>query len=226
MRADDQDSAPGLDISRARLSFLGPEFLTWAYFHIDMNGGCVEVRFRSASDKKSLSVARLIIGSRITIKPLSMKELCVTVASPMLDDSGEVLQAVHSGGLVFVLSLQAEIDELKYDFTLNATDAAISQVKIHMPFSEEEEEFVPGQEREVVGKVSEEENFFLRMSSIEEIEAIVDALYEQFLRIRLGSDYVTQHLTRIRRHVIEALQARVPVMQVAKYNQESQSFSA
>lgn len=225
MRPDDQDNSPGLDISRSKLSFLGPEFLSWAYFHMDMNGGCTELNFRSITDKKALTRARVIIGSRITLKPLSMKELCVTVASPMLDDSGEVMQAIHSGGLVFVLALQAEVNEIKYDFTLNATDGVISQVKIQMPFSEEPEEYVPGQEREPTVKLSDEETFFVRMASIEEIENIVENLYERFLHTRLAPDYVPVQLEQIRRHVISALQARVPVAHAIKYGTENQLSS-
>lgn len=217
MRPDDRDEDAGLDISRSRLSFLGPEFLTWAYFHIEMNDGCAEIDFRGASNRKEMSTARITIGSRITIKPLSMKELCVTVTSPMLDDSGEVLQAIHSGGLVFILALQAEIDDIKYDFTLNAIDAAISQVKIQLPFADEPEEFIPGQERESKVTLSEEETFFLRMASIEEIENIVEKLYHTFLLARLATDYVPRQLGEIQRHVVSRLQERVNVESSTKY---------
>lgn len=211
MRADDQDHEPGLEISRSRLSFLGPEFLTWLYFHLDMQGGSAQLSIADTQSGKGLTSAEIIVGNRVTIKHLALKEMCVTVASPMLDDSGEVLQAVQSGGLIYVLALQAHVEDRKYDFTLNANDGALSQVKIHEAFSEEQDEYVEG-EKEGAVKLSEEETFFLRIAAIEELEAIVDGIYEQFLQARLAPAYAYETLNSLRNHVIAGLQAKLPTV--------------
>lgn len=94
-----------------KLSFLGPEFLTWLYFHID-----------ELNEK-------LAIGRRVVLKPLNSEEQKVTIASARLEDSGELLQAVRGGAYVESLALDLVIDERIHSFTLNALDGSISGVK-------------------------------------------------------------------------------------------------
>src|SRR3989338_4823733 len=93
------------------LSFLGPEFLTWLYFHLDKLDG------------------RLAIGKRVSLKPLNSEEQKVTIASPKLEDSGEFLQAIRAGAYVESLALDLVIDERIHSFTLNALDGSLSGVK-------------------------------------------------------------------------------------------------
>ena len=94
-----------------KLSFLGPEFLTWLYFHLDKLDG------------------RLAIGKRVSLKPLNSEEQKVTIASPKLEDSGEFLQAIRAGAYVESLALDLVIDERIHSFSLNALDGSLSGVK-------------------------------------------------------------------------------------------------
>lgn len=94
-----------------KLSFLGPEFLTWLYFHIDKLDG------------------RLAIGKRVSLKPLNSEEQKVSIASPKLEDSGEFLQAIRAGAYVDSIALDLVIEERIHSFTLNALDGSIAGVK-------------------------------------------------------------------------------------------------
>lgn len=94
-----------------KLSFLGPEFLTWLYFNTDL-----------LSDKIS-------IGRRVTLKPLNSEEQKVTIASPKLEDSGEFLQAIRAGAYVESMALDLVVDDRVHSFTLNSLDGSLSGVK-------------------------------------------------------------------------------------------------
>ncbi len=94
-----------------KLSFLGPEFLTWLYFHTDQ------------------IPAKIAIGRRVTLKPLNSEEQKVMIASPKLEDSGEFLQAIRAGAHVESMALDLVIDERIHSFTLNALDGSLSGVK-------------------------------------------------------------------------------------------------
>ena len=94
-----------------KLSFLGPEFLTWLYFHLDKLDG------------------RLSIGNRVSLRPMNNEEQKVSISSPNLEDSGEFLQAIRSGAYVESLALDLVIDERIHSFTLNALDGSLSGVK-------------------------------------------------------------------------------------------------
>jgi hypothetical protein len=94
-----------------KLSFLGPEFLTWLYFNTDL-----------LSDKIS-------IGRRVTLKPLNSEEQKVMIASPKLEDSGEFLQAIRAGAYVESMALDLMVDDRVHSFTLNSLDGSLSGVK-------------------------------------------------------------------------------------------------
>lgn len=94
-----------------KLSFLGPEFLTWTYFHLDQID------------------ARMALGRRVSLKPLNSEEQKVTIASPKLEDSGEFLQAIRAGAYVESMAFDLVIDERVHSFTLNSLDGSISGVK-------------------------------------------------------------------------------------------------
>ncbi|MBH1989073.1 MAG: hypothetical protein I8H75_04690 [Myxococcaceae bacterium] len=94
-----------------KLSFLGPEFLTWLYFHLD-----------------HLPV-QLTLGRRVVLKPLDSDEQKVMIASPKLEESGEFLQAVRAGAYVESISLDLTLGERVHSLALNALDGSLSGVK-------------------------------------------------------------------------------------------------
>jgi hypothetical protein len=94
-----------------KLSFLGPEFLTWLYFHTD------EVP------------EKIAVGRRVTLKPLNSEEHKVVISSPTLEDSGEFLQAIRAGAHVESMAFDLVVDDRVHSFTLNALDGSLSGVK-------------------------------------------------------------------------------------------------
>lgn len=161
-----------------KLSFLGPEFLTWIYFNTDL-----------LSNKIS-------IGRRVTLKPLNSEEQKVMIASPKLEDSGELLQAIRAGAYVESLALDLVADDRVHSFTLNSLDGSISGVKTQ------------GLEKSMGDSV--EADIIIRMSNLDEIEDALNKIFAQFLELRLGQTFVSQSIKTIRESVSEGLKARLP----------------
>ncbi len=194
------------------LTFLGPEFLTWLYFYIDQEGGEI---------KAGKPEARITVGKSILLKPLANPDMRVAILSPMLDDSGEVLQAIRAGAHVESMALDVVVGEHIHCLTVNGTDGSLSQVKTRYLFAEQESKMdLAGFDEPSQGpkkkKLTDEESVLIRMSALDEIEAIVDSLFQKFLLRRLGQSFVQQDLTAIRLSVAEGLKARLPPIDHAK----------
>ena len=98
MRADDRDEA-GYAKPDDRLRFLGSEFLTWCYFYLGGSGQAIDLQAISPVFKAS-GEARVVVGKQATLRPRVNKEKRVSVTSPVLDDSGELMQAIMAGALI------------------------------------------------------------------------------------------------------------------------------
>lgn len=197
------------------LNFLGPEFLSWLYFHLDEKGG--ELRFSEYS-KQKISFEdsfRMCIGNRALLRPLAGESASVTVTGAAIDDSGEVLQAFRAGALVDSLSLEIHFSQTTYTFTVNAKDGSISQFKILQPFKNDPVEKDEDQELE------DEANVIVRMSALDEAEMIVDALFQEFVGRRLHQAFVTTDLANMRRSVSEGLQSKLPPREQKRSTGES-----
>ena len=81
-------------------------------------------------------------------------------------------------------------------FELHSKDGSIGSVKTQLDFKHDEES---GDE-------------LIRMSNLDEVEGIVDALFSQFLEKRLGEAFVSQEIGSIRQCVSEALKSKLPTM--------------
>jgi len=186
------------------LSFLGPEFLSWLYFHLDEKGG--EIRFSDYSKQKVTfeETFRMCVGNRALLRPLNGSAASVAVTGTSVDDSGEVLQAFRAGALVDALSLEIHFSQTVYTFTINAKDASISQFRSLQPFANE------SKEDDVEQEVEDEANVIIRMSALDEIEAIIDALFHEFVQRRIHQAFVTTDLANMRRTVSEGLQSKLP----------------
>lgn len=158
------------------IGFLGPEFLTWLCFEQD---------------------SELVLGKRISLKPLQGDEHKVIVTCPNLDNSGEFLQAIRSGYYVDSVALEWAQNDKDHSFTLTASDGSISGVKTE------------GAEK-TTGD-SEEADIMLRMSQLDAIEELISKLFNKFLELRLGQTFVSREIKAIRESVIEGLRNRLPV---------------
>lgn len=196
------------------LNFLGPEFLSWLYFYLDEKGG--EIRFSQLSSKKVNfeDTFRMCVGNRAALRPINGSRASVTVSGQAVDDSGEVLQAFRSGALVDALALEIHFSQSVYSFSVSA-DASISNFKSVQPFAEKSSsqftlEDEHGNEKEDAQELEDEAQLLIRMAALDEVETILDALYEQFLERRLHQAFVTQDLANMRRSVSEGLQSKLP----------------
>lgn len=217
MRADDRDSSSNyFSISRSKLQFLGAEFLTWLYFYIDQMGGQLPLAEIGLKRTFGEGTLRIAVGKRIVLTPLLASDCRVNVQGPMLDDSGEVLSAIRTGAYVQVLALDVVIAERIYSFTLHASDGAITLVKVKLLFDEKNNDALmideegPGKASKRRPTITDEELVLLRMSSLDEIEDLIDALFGKFLSRRLGQAFIAEDIKRIRSVVATGLENKVP----------------
>lgn len=194
MRADDHDSP--LYSSKnlhSRLAFLGPEFLTWLYFHITEQGD-----------------GKIALGKKIMLKPLAVDDIKVSVTGPALDDSGEVLQAVRSGAYVDTMSLDFVLGERIHSLTVSAADGGISNAKTRQLFEIKDNGGGRFDEVASKGDFADESSILFRMSNLDEIEDLLGQLYAVFLGRRLAQAFVSQDIATIRQSVTDGLKAKLP----------------
>lgn len=217
MRADDQDSLGFRGkVPHLKLAFLGPEFLTWLYFHIDQVGGEIPLHELVGGKVDQLQVLRIAIGKRIALKPLTSDDVRVSISSPMLDDSGEVLQAIRAGAYVDTLSLDLVVAERIHSLTLNSADGSLSNAKTRQLFElndHDEDELRDPNEPQPSAKPkwNDEESILIRMSNLDEIEDILGGLFSRFLTRRLAQAFVSQDIKTIRQTIAEGLKAKLPM---------------
>lgn len=218
MRADDQDKSappPGAGTRAADKLFLGPEFLTWLYFHLLAEG--LEIELHDAFPDRATAPmgdrVRFAIGKRTTLRALDGSGARVSITGPGLDESGELLQAVRRGAFIDVLALEMAISERVYSFVLHATDGGIGAVKLpdlYTPSGPAAEE--DAEEREAPPRARGpdlSDVLSLRMACLDEVERVVDALFRRFVTRRLARAWVTEDVRAIRRAVAARLAARL-----------------
>ncbi len=224
MRADDQDS-DGFQgkTSHQRLSFLGPEFLTWLYFHIDQVGGEILISKILPKWPSREQTVKIAIGKRMNLKPLVVTETRISVVGTALDDSGEVLQAIRAGAYVDSLALNFVIGERLHYVIVQAADGAIGNAKTEQSFtvSDAQED---GENLSV--HESSAETILLRMSNLDEIEDLLDGLFGQFLKRRLAHAYIEQDVFSMRQTVADGLVAKLPKMAKTAGPQPNVDFDA
>ncbi len=225
MRPDDQDkSAPAPERVRkiADKLFLGTEFLTWLYFSILEEGGSFDLgdalpeEMRPPPDDDGKSIVQLVVGKKAILKTVDAGGARVTLAGSGLDDNGEILQAIRRGALVDTLALDMSLGHRVYSFTLRADDGGITGIKLPDLFSEPEDEGA-AELRDPLGppqkkrrpKLPLEDILALRMQCLDELEAIVDALFARFVTRRLAKAWHTEDVAGIRKTVAQGLKARL-----------------
>jgi len=225
MRPDDQDkSAPAPDAVRkvADKLFLGAEFLTWLYFTIVDEGGALDVgdalpeAQRPPPDDDGVSRVLFAIGKKATLKTVDAGGAKVSLNGAGLDDNGEILQAVRRGALIDVLALDMSLGQRVYSFTLRSDDGGFVGVKLPDLFSEPEDQdamalrdpLAPAPKKRRP-KLPLEDILALRMQCLEEVEAVIDALFARFVTRRLARAWHSEDVVGIRKAVAVGLKARV-----------------
>ena len=217
MRPDDQDkSAPAPEAVRrvADKLFLGTEFITWLYFTIVEEGGSIDLgdalpeAMRPPPDDDGKSVVLMAIGKRAVLKTVDTGGARVTLAGSGLDDNGEILQAIRRGALIDTMSL---------DMSLGHRVGGVVGVKLPDLFSEPEDQDAATIRDPLLGpapkkrrpKLPLEDILALRMQCLDELEAVIDALFARFITRRLARAWHTEDVAGIRKVVARGLKARL-----------------
>ncbi len=227
MRPDDQDKsapAPPAPEKIRRIAdkmFLGSEFLTWLYFTILEEGGAIDFGdalpepMRPAPDDEGKCEVLFAIGKKAVLKTVDSGGARVTLAGSGLDDNGEILQAIRRGALLDTFSIDMSLGHRVYAFTLRADDGGLVGVKLPDLFSEPEDQGAaihdplkpPTKKRRP--KLPLEDILALRMQCLDEVEAVVDALFARFITRRLALAWQTDDVATIRKNVARGLKARL-----------------
>jgi hypothetical protein len=227
MRPDDQDkSAPPPPVAEkvrriADKQFMGAEFLTWLYFTIIEEGGAIDFgealpeAMRPPPDDEGKCEVLFAIGKKAILKAVDSGGARVTLAGAGLDDNGEILQAIRRGALLDTFSLDMSLGHRVYAFTLRADDGGLVGVKLPDLFSEPEDEGAaihdplkpPTKKRRP--KLPLEDILALRMQCLDEVEAVVDALFTRFVTRRLALAWQSEDVAVIRKTVARGLKARL-----------------
>lgn len=180
--------------------FLGPEFLTWLYFYLDENDYdivCSEA-FDGIRDSPPGGVVQFAVGKRTTLSPLDLDGAKLSLSGPGIDDADEVLAAVRRGALIMTLELQMAIGERVYTFTLRGKDGGISGAKLPDLGVDEK----AGERLDAADVLS------LRMSCLDEIDAVIDALYARFVVRRVATAWEQEDQARVRKKIRDTLRQR------------------
>lgn len=225
MRPDDQDKSASAPAAVRRIAdklFLGTEFLTWVYFSILDEGGSFDFgdalpeAMRPPKDDDGKSLVLIVVGKKAVLKTVDAGGARVALSGAGLDDNGEILQAIRRGALIDTLSLDMSLGQRVYSFTLRADDGGFVSVKLPDLFSEPEDQGA-GELRDPLlpqikkrrPKLPLEDILALRMQCLDELEAVIDALFVRFVTRRLARAWHTEDVAGIRKAVARGLKARL-----------------
>lgn len=203
------------------LQFLGPEFLTWLFFYISNEGSEVELDDLCPKHPHLNGPVRLVIGNNVVLVPPEVASCRVQVSDPVIESSGEVLQAICGGSQVESLAIEIIIGERVYGMVLHAKDAAITQVKFRDLFEVKDDaglldddvaaqSYDGGRDGFKDEALMQEEALILRMSVLDESEDILKGLYSKFLTRRLAQAFVAEDILHIRQLVSDGLREKLP----------------
>ena len=218
MRANDQDAS--LEQNRTpklRLVFLGAEFLTWLYFHIDQIGCEALVVDLIPKWQSPIQKMQLHIGKQMTLKSLLIADMRISISASTLEERGEVLQSIREGAYIDSLSLEITLGERVHNFVVQAGDGAITQAKTTQLFKESgdlgfDASSFGSKDEQKNEEMDVETNLLIRLSNLDEIEDLINGLFARFLKRRLAQAFIKQDIGAIRQRISEGLIAKLPKM--------------
>jgi DNA recombination-dependent growth factor C len=161
--------------------FLGHEFLTWLWFFIETSAGIVQY----AEDK----LAEPALGERMVLTlPSEGKEkvVCTTQAYAL----HEARTALQQGKMVHEMQIAFKAGDNDYQLTLDSMLFAVKGLKTPKQLAGSDEEDPDGR-------------FLEKMFFLEEVAAILNTLYKQFLDLRLSSEWESTTLPQLKQWIAE-----------------------
>jgi len=219
MRPDDQDKsapAPKHVTQVADKDFLGPEFLTWLYFHLEDEGW--DLHLPDAFADKDIAPegerVQFAMGKRAALHPLDDAGAKVTLNGPDVDGGGELFSAIRRGAFIDSLSLVMALDSRVYEFTMSSKDGGFSGVKLPDLFTDPDEDqplFDDDKKKKPAAKpkLPLDAIIDLRMSCLDELESVVDALYSRFITRRLARAWLSEDVKHMKDVVQTGLKERL-----------------
>jgi len=171
--------------------FLGPEFLTWLWINSEINGNLLNIKQKAINGlapEYFPSAVELWFESRLTLESgEGTDKKSVTCQTPGAEWA-EAHTALRQGKKLTRGRLKIRVEEKEWGLTLSADTLTPQAVKFPKTFTEGEEE-----EDSEVGR------FMERVALLNELTAILESLYAQFLELRLSPDWEMSELPRLNR---------------------------
>lgn len=150
--------------------FLGREFLLWLWFRSEQEGGQIELSTGTVVD--------VVLDDRLVLEPSFGEGNRHQLSGLDPATAPEAGVALRINKLPSDLKLKLLQNERAWAFSLRGDELQLRGLKIPEILSE-----------------ADDERFYERMSLCEEIEGLVDGLFEIFLRLRLSGEWEDlQHL--------------------------------
>lgn len=156
--------------------FLGREFLVWLWFESEV----LEGQFEMPDGERF----ELWLEGQLTLESESAEQEITRMRGAAPSATSEAHEALRRGKLPTQARIRIERGQQAFGFVLTGKSMTLSSATLPQLIKEEEEE-----------------RFYERMYLIEELEKMVDSLYEQFLMLRLAPVWETHVLPMIRRWV-------------------------
>lgn len=173
------EAAVFLDAWREKI-FLGQEFLTWLWVQSELNSSSFEL--------PNMGTVELWFESRLVLESGQGRDKrSVTCQTPEADWP-EARTALKEGKKLALGRIKARLDEKEWAFVLKADTLTPQSVKLPKTFTEGEEE-----EDSLPGRLME------RAALLAELLAVMDALYQRFLEIRLSGEWESTAKPQIRK---------------------------
>lgn len=153
--------------------FAGREFLLWLWFESEL----LEAQFEMPDGERF----ELWLEQQVTLESVTAEQEITRMRGAAPTASSEAHEALRRGKLPVQARIRIERGQQSFGFTLNANTMNLSSMQLPQLI-----------------KADEEERFYERMYLIEELEKMVDALYERFLQIRLSPQWDTDVLPMMR----------------------------
>lgn len=156
--------------------FLGGEFLLWLWFSRDVTGGEIHV------DGRGTLVVSLETQLALADPVADRERVAIRGADPF--GGAEAAEALATGKLPRKVGLRIVFEQNEWVATLDSNTLALAGVKLPASSSQAEEEL-----------------FYERVQRLAEIHELVQALYAQFMSVRLSPSWESELAPALRRWV-------------------------
>ena len=170
--------------------FIGPEFLVFLWFESDV----LEGQFEMPDGERF----ELWFENQLVLESESSEQEVTRMRGAAPSATSEAHEALRRGKVPIQARVRIDRGQQAFGFVFNAKTFNVSSAQLPQLIKEEKDE-----------------RFFERMYLIEEIEKMVDSMYERFLSLRLAPVWETKLLPMMRRWVVDPADVNAKEYRVA-----------